>query len=227
MLRSLAQMFALVLAVVAVLVAVRVTSPPPDSWIVFDELEIDAQDRLVGWFRIANDPRTINQVSKQRIMSGEQVVAGSPWVLDGFVTGVIRRVLYEVRPERVPMTRKRELNLVAKERRVDCALLRHRANGQQIRLTAFEKIAQRDDPARIVFPDPIAQEHVIGLPQKLVLPFVEERDPPEPIRHSSGSGPLASIEPRVYTDSDYFEFADGRLVFWDALNLRVVVRRSR
>lgn len=230
--RGMALLLACVCAVLAGMVAVWSQSSDPVPWIAFDEMSVDQDDELVGTFRLMTDPqlfsedRSLSTVPGKQVKIGGCVAAGHPWILEGLET-VPRRLFYEIRAVRSPQasrTEPRTLEMVSKEIEVDRAILRHRGNGRKIRLIEVHSIIRRNDDRAVIYPAAADLGSVTGSPRPLTLPFVEESEPPRPVRHEPSAGPLIHLEPREYVFSSYYELADGRLVFWDAVNARLVVR---
>ena len=157
----------------------------------------------------------------------------TPYVLTGVKEKVKRIVLYEIHTESRPMGGKAK-NLAIKPKEIEggteVAILTNTKSGQELSLPRCEKITKPNKPLSIFYPDfpgliyNEAEEFKKNPANFKQNPLI----PKEPIRHEPDMGPLEDLrkvrnDPLLRTDTAYFELADGRIVYWEHVNNRVVV----
>jgi formylglycine-generating enzyme required for sulfatase activity len=157
-----------------------------------------------------------------------EVAFATPFVLLEVKQDVKRIEFYAIRSvARAAGGPDKDLTVMAKEIRTDIAVLRS-ASGQTVTLVKLGRIQRPPHPAAIIYP---------SIPTMLYDERAEFSQnpayfrqwglcPPPPIMHPPGTGPLEfwrikSSNPRLRTDTEYVELADGRLIYWDAVSKAV------
>ena len=157
----------------------------------------------------------------------------TPYVLTAVKEKVQRIAFYEIYTESRPMGGK-DKNLAMKPKPIEggteVAILTNTKSGQELSLPRCEKLTKPNKPHSIFYPD------FLGLTYNEAEEFKKNPAnfkqnpliPKEPIRHEPDTGPLEDLrkvrnDPLLSTDTAYFELPDGRIVYWEHVNNRVVV----
>jgi hypothetical protein len=151
----------------------------------------------------------------------------TPFVLDDIKHDVDRVWYYELKVvPRTPPTKDKDLQIVPVVKKTDIAVLKNTKTGTTIELV---KLADVRRPTR---------DDVIYYPTYPVAVYEEDKEflkspaefqqwglkPAEPVAHHPGEGPLEELRQKndgnsLYsTDTDYYEFPDGRLFWWEIKN---------
>ena len=144
----------------------------------------------------------------------------------------VKRILYyEILLKSRPMGGKaKDLILDKKEIETEVATLTNAQTGSVLILPACEKVQKPNKPYSFFYPD------FVGVLFNEVEEFkkdpagFKQRDlmPPAPTAHKPDEGPLEELRKRenndlLKTDTTYYELADGRIIYWEHVNNRVVV----
>lgn len=183
-----------------------------------------AQGERLGGSAVIPDPRAVDG----RRMNAD---FATPFEVAGIRTGVPRIYYHEVRDvARSDGKRGRDLQAVPRSVATDVVVLRNVRTGSEFELVRLAKIpAPR--PGALVFPHVAAdvdeKVQFLADPAAFGTPALE---PVAPRRWESDQGPLAKLRADnpdfrdfYATDTAYYEFADGRVVWYDVLNRRVHV----
>jgi len=160
------------------------------------------------WFKVRVDLRT-------------------PFVLVGINRNVQRTMYYEIRTApRDPPDTEKIMEVVAKGIEVEVAVLRNTTTGSLLEVPRLMTRIRRPHQFNAIY-DPIIPSD----PDDEIQQFTDHPadyvpcplTPPAPIKHAPDEGPLEDVRIRtgdelMKTDTDYYEFADGRLVWWEPLN---------
>jgi hypothetical protein len=156
----------------------------------------------------------------------------TPFVLVGIHRDVQRTLFYEIRTvPRVPTDTEKNLKVMAKIMEVDVAVLRNTTTGALLEMPRLMPRIRRPSRLNAIY-DPIIPDDPVDEVQQFTdhpADYVPSPlTPPAPIRHAPDEGPLEDLRSRtgdglMKTDTDYYEFADGRLVWWEPLNHRLRV----
>ena len=158
----------------------------------------------------------------------------TPFELKDIKRGVKRIFYYEIREvARTEGDKKgKDLAVVAKEGQTDVAILRNTKTGLSTELVKLSTI-RRPTKAGAVF-DPwietdVQEEEMFKKDPAIFRMATLEPSPPKP--WAAEEGPLGKLRAEqeevdqmaFTTDTNYFELADGRLVWWEKLNKRIHV----
>jgi hypothetical protein len=153
------------------------------------------------------------------------------YVLTAVKEKVKRIAFYEIYAESRPMAGKaKDLKLKAKEIDTEVAILTNTKSGQELSLPRCEKLTKPNKPLSQFYPD------FPGLVYDEVAEFKKNPStfkqnpllPKEPTKWEPGTGPLEDLrkvrnDPLLTTDTPYYELADGRIVYWEKFNFKMVV----
>lgn len=159
------------------------------------------------------------------------VPLATDYVLTAVKEKVKRIAFYEVYAEARPMGGKaKDLKVKAKEIETEVAILTNTKTGQELSLPKCEKLTKPNKPLSQFYPD------FPGLGYDEVAEFKKNPStfkqnpliPKEPLKHEPGTGPLEDLrkvrnDPLLNTDTSYYELADGRIIYWEHVNHKVVV----
>lgn len=146
-------------------------------------------------------------------------------------TKVKRIVYYEIAPKSRPMGgRAKDLELSEKTIETEVAILTNTKSGKVLELPRCERITKPNKPFSLFYPDFPSNSYNESEEFKKAPARFKQNDliPKKPLVHEPGTGPLEDLRKRTNdplrrTDTVYYELADGRLVYWEDVNNRVVV----
>jgi hypothetical protein len=155
----------------------------------------------------------------------------TPYALTEVKTGVKRVVYYEIQPKSRPMGGKaKDLELTEKIIDTEVAILTNTKTGKTLELPKCERITKPNKPFSIFYPDFPSNSYNESEEFKKAPARFKQSDlvPKKPVVHEPGKGPLEDLRKRTNdpfknTDTVYYELADGRIVYWEHVNSRVVV----
>jgi hypothetical protein len=166
-------------------------------------------------------------------MGGQKIPVplGTNYVLTAVKEKVKRIAFYEIYPEARPMGGKaKDLKVKPKEIETEVAILTNTKTGQELSLPKCEKLTKPNKPLSQFYPD------FPGLVYDEVAEFKKNPStfkqnpliPKEPLKHEPGTGPLEDLrkvrnDPLLNTDTAYYELGDGRIVYWEHVNHKMVV----
>lgn len=160
-----------------------------------------------------------------------EVDLNTAYVLTEVKTGVKRIAYYEIQPQSRPMGgRSKDLKLVDKPIDTEVAILTNTKTGKVLELPRCERITKPNKPLSIFYPDFPTNSYNESEEFKKAPARFKQNDliPKAPVAHEPGTGPLEALrkrdnDPLKRTDTVYYELADGRIVYWEDVNNRVVV----
>jgi hypothetical protein len=146
-------------------------------------------------------------------------------------TMVKRVVYYEIQAKSRPMGgRAKDLELSEKVVDTEVAILTNTMTGKVLELPRCERVTKPNKPFSIFYPDfPGNSYNEVDEFKKSPARFKQnDLVPKKPVAHEPGTGPLEDLrkrtnDPLKRTDTVYYELADGRIVYWEDVNNRVVV----
>lgn len=153
------------------------------------------------------------------------------YVLASVKEKVKRVVYYEIFAKSRPMGgRAKDLEVNAKEIETEVAILTNTKTGTELSLPRCERVTKPNKPLSIFYPDFAGQSYdEAGEFKKNPAGFKQNQLVPKPpIKHEPGTGPLEDLrkrrnDPLLRTDTPYYELPDGRIVYWEDVNHKVVV----
>ena len=153
------------------------------------------------------------------------------YVLTEVKTKVNRVVYYEIAPKSRPMGGKaKDLELSEKPIETEVVILTNTKTGKILELPRCERITKPNKPFSLFYPDFPSNSYNESEEFKKAPARFKQNDliPKKPVAHEPGTGPLEELRKRTNdplrrTDTVYYELADGRLVYWEDVNHRVVV----
>ncbi|MBA3698246.1 MAG: hypothetical protein H0W78_05295 [Planctomycetes bacterium] len=153
------------------------------------------------------------------------------YVLTEVKTGVKRVIYYELYPQSRPMGgRSKDLKLNTKEIDTEVAILTNTKTGKVLELPRCERLNKPNKPLSVFYPDFAGTLYNETDEFKKNPARFKQNDlqPKEPLAHEPGTGPLEDLrkrtnDPLKRTDTVYYELPDGRLVYWEDVNNRMVV----
>lgn len=167
------------------------------------------------------------------LMGGQKIPVslGTNYVLTAVKEKVKRIAFYEIYAESRPMGGKaKDLKVKPKEIETEVAILTNTKTGQELSLPKCEKLTKPNKPLSQFYPD------FPGLVYDEVAEFKKNPStfkqnpliPKEPLKHEPGTGPLEDLrkvrnDPLLNTDTAYYELGDGRIVYWEHVNHKMVV----
>jgi hypothetical protein len=153
------------------------------------------------------------------------------FVLTEVKTKVKRVLYYEIQPKSRPNGgRAKDLEIIPKEIETEMVVLTNTQTGSTLTLPACERIVKPNKPLSYFYPDfSGAQINEVDDFKKDPAGFKQrELIPQAPIAHEPGTGPLEDLRKRrnddlLSTDTKYYELGDGRIIYFEHVNNRVVV----
>jgi hypothetical protein len=175
------------------------------------------------------DPFRQAEANKQGLSRIEDL--STAFVVSEVKTKVKRVLYYEIQPKSRPNGgRAKDLEVIPKEIETEMVVLTNTQTGSTLTLPSCERIVKPNKPLSYFYPDfSTAQINEVDDFKKDPAGFKQrELIPPAPIMHEPGTGPLEDLRKRrnddlLATDTKYFELADGRIIYFEHVNNRVVV----
>ena len=160
-----------------------------------------------------------------------EVDFSTAYVLTAVKEKVKRVAFYEIFAKTRPMGGKaKDLEVNVKEIETEVATLTNTKTGKELDLPRCERITKPNKPQSIFYPDFAGLSYdEAGEFKKNPAGFKQNQLVPKaPIKHEPGTGPLEDLrkrrnDPLLRTDTPYYELPDGRIVYWEDVNHRVVV----
>jgi hypothetical protein len=153
------------------------------------------------------------------------------YVLTSVKEKVKRVVYYEIFAKSRPMGGKaKDLEVNVKEIETEIATLSNTKTGTELSLPRCERVTKPNKPLSIFYPDfPGLSYDEAGEFKKNPAGFKQNQLVPKaPVKFEPGTGPLEDLhkrrnDPLLQTDTPYYELPDGRIVYWEGVNHKVVV----
>jgi len=153
------------------------------------------------------------------------------YVLTAVKEKVKRVVYYEIFAKSRPMGGKaKDLEVNVKEIETEIATLSNTKTGTELSLPRCERVTKPNKPLSIFYPDfPGLSYDEAGEFKKNPAGFKQNQLVPKPpVKHDADTGPLEDLrkrrnDPLLRTDTPYYELPDGRIVYWEGVNHKVVV----
>jgi hypothetical protein len=155
-----------------------------------------------------------------------EVDLSTPFQLDEIKHDIDRIWYYEleIKP-RASGGKDKDLSLRPKTVKTDVAVLKNTKTGATIEMTKLADVRRPVKAGAIYYP--LYPSEVYEEDKEFQKSPAEFQQwgliPPEPLKHPPGQGPLQDLlmktEDTIYkTDTDYYEFPDGRIYWWEAIN---------
>jgi hypothetical protein len=126
--------------------------------------------------------------------------------------------------------RAKDLKVNKKEIDTEVAILTNTKTGKTLEMPKCERLNKPNKPLSVFYPDFSGTLYNETDEFKKNPARFKQNDlhPKEPVPHEPGTGPLEDMrkrqnDPLKRTDTVYYELADGRLVYWEDVNNRMVV----
>jgi hypothetical protein len=153
------------------------------------------------------------------------------YVLTAVKEKVKRVVYYEIFAKSRPMGGKsKDLEVNVKEIETEIATLSNTKTGTELSLPRCERVTKPNKPLSIFYPDFAGLSYdEAGEFKKNPAGFKQNQLVPKPpVKHDPGTGPLEDLrkrrnDPLLRTDTPYYELPDGRIVYWEDVNHKMVV----
>ncbi|MCK6486773.1 MAG: hypothetical protein L6R48_00280 [Planctomycetes bacterium] len=150
----------------------------------------------------------------------------TPFVVAEIRRGVERVYYHELREVPRQGAKGRDLQVVPKKGLTDVVVLRNERSGSTFELVRLGKVPAPAKAGTVTYPtlkgEIDERGEFVADPLAFQVPPLEQ---PAPVRWEADKGPLAKLREEhpedrdLYTtDTAYFAFADGRLVWWEKLN---------
>jgi hypothetical protein len=156
----------------------------------------------------------------------------TPYVLTAVKDKVKRILFYEIYAESRPNGGKaKNLNMKVKEVEggTEVAILTNTKTNAELPVPKCEKITKPNKPQSVFYPDfpNLIYDEAAEFKKNPATFKQNPLIPKEPIKHEPDTGPLedmrkATNDPLLKTDTQYFEVPDGRIVYWEFVNHRMV-----
>lgn len=155
----------------------------------------------------------------------------TPYVLTSVKEKVKRVLFYEIFLRSRPMGgRDKDLEVNPKEIETEIAVLTNTKTGTEWSLPRCERVVKPNKPLSIFYPDYGVQTYDEAAEFKKNPANFKQNQlvPKAPVKHEPDMGPLEDLrkrrnDPLLRTDTPYYELADGRLVYWEHVNKKLVV----
>lgn len=156
----------------------------------------------------------------------------TPYVLTAIKDKVKRVLFYEVHLEPRPNAG-RAKNLALKVKEVEggteVAILTNAKTNAELSVPRCEKITKPNKPQSVFYPDfpGLTYDEAAEFKKNPATFKQNALLPKEPVKHEPDTGPLEEMrkqtnDPLLRTDTAYYEIPDGRIVYWDHSNNRMV-----
>ena len=152
------------------------------------------------------------------------------YVLTAVKEKVKRVVYYEIYAKSRPMGGKdKDIDINTKEIDTEVAVLTNTKTGSEWNLPRCERVTKPNKPFSIFYPEFPGQSYDEAAEFKKNPAGFKQNQlvPKAPVKHDPDTGPLEELrkrrsDPLLRTDTAYYELADGRLVFWEHVNKKLV-----